>query len=50
MYKLFRDLEKRIVDPLDNGAVEGNVSLSDKAKFSEAEARAEAEQENNSTK
>ena len=45
MYRLFRDLEKRTVDPLDNGAVEGNVSLSDKAKFSEAEAKAEAEKE-----
>ena len=43
MYRLFRDLEKRIVDPLDNGAVEGNVSLSDKAKFSEAEAKAASE-------
>ena len=45
MLRLFRDLEKRTVDPLDNGAVEGNVSLSDKAKFSEAEARAEAEKD-----
>ena len=45
MFRLFRDLEKRTVDPLDNGAVEGNVSLSDKAKFSEAEARAEAEKD-----
>jgi hypothetical protein len=34
-------LEKREVDHLDNGAVEGNVSLADKAKFSEAEAAAE---------
>ena len=42
MYRLFRDLERRTVDPLDNGAVEGNVSLSDKAKFSEAEAQAAA--------
>ena len=43
MYRLFRDLERRTVDPLDNGSVEGNVSLSDKAKFSEAEAQAAAE-------
>jgi hypothetical protein len=43
MYRLFRDLERRTVDPLDNGAVEGNVSLSDKAKFSEAEAKAASE-------
>ena len=43
MFRLFRDLEKRTVDPLDNGTVEGNVSLSDKARFSEAEARAQAD-------
>jgi hypothetical protein len=41
LFRLFRDLEHREVDHLDNGAVEGNVSLSDKAKFSEAEAAAE---------
>ncbi len=33
MISLFRDLEKQKVDVLDNGQVEGNVSLSDKAKF-----------------
>jgi TPP-dependent indolepyruvate ferredoxin oxidoreductase alpha subunit len=37
------DEHLRIVDPLDNGAVEGNVSLADKAKFSEAEAKAASE-------
>ena len=36
--KLFRDLEKRIADPLDNGQVEGNVALSDEAVFSVKEA------------
>lgn len=31
--KLFRDLGARIDDPLDNGMVEGHVSLADKAAF-----------------
>ena len=31
--QMFRDLDKREVDHLDNGMVEGHVSLSDKAKF-----------------
>ncbi|WP_269522383.1 sodium:solute symporter family protein [Coraliomargarita parva] len=31
--KLFRDLTARIDDPLDNGMVEGHVSLADKAAF-----------------
>ena len=39
LWRLFRDLEHRVVDPLDNGTVEGNVSLSDKAKFAAAEAQ-----------
>ena len=33
LIQLFRDLEKREIDPLDNGQVEGNISLADKAKF-----------------
>ena len=37
LFRLFRDLEKRVADPLDNGMVEGHVSLSDKAKFEELE-------------
>ena len=37
LFRLFRDLEKRVVDPLDNGQVEGHVSLSDKARFDELE-------------
>ena len=34
MKRLFRDLENRIANPLDNGQVEGNVSLSDVEAFS----------------
>ena len=37
LFRLFRDLEKRVADPLDNGWVEGHVSLSDKAKFEKLE-------------
>ena len=37
LFRLFRDLEKRVADPLDNGWVEGHVSLADKAKFEELE-------------
>ena len=37
LFRLFRDLEKRVANPLDNGWVEGHVSLSDKAKFEELE-------------
>ncbi len=31
--RLFRDLEIRVRDDLDNGMVEGHVSLADKAAF-----------------
>ena len=31
--RLFRDLESRTRDALDNGMVEGQVSLADKAAF-----------------
>ena len=37
LIRLFRDLEKREIDPLDNGQVEGNISLADKAKFDNIE-------------
>ena len=33
LIKLFKDLEKRVDNPLDNGMVEGHVSLVDKAKM-----------------
>lgn len=37
LFKLFNDLKNRIVDPLDNGMVEGHVSLADKKHFEEVE-------------
>ena len=37
MKRLFRDLQKRVDDPLDNGQVEGEVSLADQKKFAEQE-------------
>ena len=37
LFRLFRDLEARIDDPLDNGSVEGHVSLADVAKFKKLE-------------
>ncbi len=33
LYRLFRDLKVRIVNPLDDGRVEGHVSLADKAEL-----------------
>jgi len=39
LFRLFKDLKARVADPLDNGRVEGNVSLADVAKFEEAERR-----------
>ena len=35
--QLFIDLKKRKVNPLDNGQVDGNVSLADKAQFAQVE-------------
>ena len=43
LVQMFRDLEKRTSNPLDDGRVEGNVSLADKAQF-EAMEKAEAEE------
>ena len=33
LLQLFRDLKLRVVNPLDNGRVEGNISLADKAQL-----------------
>lgn len=46
--RLFRDLEHRIVDPLDNGQVEGNISLADKAGFARIAAEHDDPAENDS--
>jgi len=37
LFRLFRDLEHREADHLDNGQVEGNVSLAEKARFEKLE-------------
>ena len=37
LFRLFRDLKVRVDNPLDNGQVEGHVSLADKAQFEEIE-------------
>ncbi|MBN1436566.1 MAG: hypothetical protein JW936_05800 [Sedimentisphaerales bacterium] len=39
MRAMFRNLEKRIANPLDDGRVEGDVSLADKAHFDEIEGK-----------
>jgi len=41
MKRLLHDLRNRTVNPLDNGQVEGNVSLSDQAAFEKAEKSSE---------
>ena len=45
LFRLFRDLEHREVNHLDNGLVEGNVSLADKARFAKLEAEHKAKQQ-----
>ena len=40
LFKLFRDLKARVTNPLDNGQVEGHVSLADKAEFEKIEYKA----------
>ena len=39
--RMLRDLNNRTVDELDNGMVDGHVSLSDKKKFSEIEEKSQ---------
>ncbi len=41
LFKLFNDLKNRIIDPLDNGMVEGHISLADKKRFEEVEKNSE---------
>jgi len=33
LFRLFRNLKKRVANPLDDDRVDGHVSLADKAKF-----------------
>ena len=44
MFELIRDLKKRVVNNLDDGRVEGNVSLADKEQFEEAEKKQQAKE------
>ena len=37
LVRLFRDLKARVTNPLDNGQVDGHVSLADKAQFDKIE-------------
>ncbi len=45
IFRLFRDLEARTTNDLDDGRVEGHVSLSDKAQFEKVEHDEEEEHE-----
>ena len=44
MKQLFRDLEARVANPLDDGRVEGHVSIADKARFDEIEHQEKAKE------
>jgi hypothetical protein len=44
LIQLFRDLETRTVNHLDNGTVDGNVSLADKAQLEAVEEKNDAEE------
>lgn len=46
LFRLFRDLKKRVNNPLDSGWVEGHVSIADKAAMEEAEKMAQESDEN----
>jgi solute:Na+ symporter, SSS family len=47
LFRLFRDLKERVTNPLDNGRVEGHVSLADKEQFEKIEHEApESEKKN----
>ncbi|MPN02702.1 hypothetical protein SDC9_149918 [bioreactor metagenome] len=41
LYRLFRDLRRRVANPLDDGRVEGHVSLADKAELEKVDRAAE---------
>jgi hypothetical protein len=45
LFRLFRDLKNRVTNPLDNGQVDGHVSIADKAEFE----KREKEEENKSS-